>query len=330
VRLTLNRGPDRGPAWLADGSGFLYSSQLVDTRESDVCLANLPATGGSQRRLTCALTSNSINLRDALESAAPASDDRLAFVAAVSRIGASAPDSQSISLATVDDPGNRRLLHALPYSIPGGRLHGGVSQIRWLGPDRIVFLGEAVTVLRPCQICPLDTLRSGLDAVWLDTDEASPVTLNVIAGTDFASGVSPGPTEDEIYYTLNGDSRVYRKQISTGAVAVAHDFGAAGFARDVHVVGNRMAVVVGGRVAFAADPSLGPTQWDSGGIVHVVNLQDGNDVILDAPEALSRRPQLSPSGSVVVAEVYPLIILDFVPPDTIVSQDGDLYRFDLP
>jgi hypothetical protein len=91
-----------------------------------------------------------------------------------------------------------------------------------------------------------------------------------------------------------------------------------------------MAVVVGGRVAFAADPSLGPTQWDSGGVVHVVNLQDGTDIILDAPEALSRRPQLSPSGSAVVAEVYPLIISDFVPPDTIVSPDADLYRFDLP
>src|SRR5918998_2079426 len=74
VRLTLNRGPDRSPAWLADGSGFLYSTQLVGTPESDVCLGHLPATGGSQRRLTCALTPNSVNLRDAFESAAPGSD----------------------------------------------------------------------------------------------------------------------------------------------------------------------------------------------------------------------------------------------------------------
>ena len=106
----------------------------------------------------------------------------------------------------------------------------------------------------------------------------TPATLHPIAGTDLASGVSPGASEDEVYYTLNGDSRVYRKQLSSGDVTVVHDFGAAGFARDVHVVGNRMAAVVGGRVAFApADPSLGPTQWDSGGVVHVVNLQDGDD-----------------------------------------------------
>jgi hypothetical protein len=144
--------------------------------------------------------------------------------------------------------------------------------------------------------------------------------------------VSPGTTQDEVYFTLGGDSRVYRKQLSTGDVTVVHDFGAAGFARDVHVVGNRMAAVVGGRVAFAVDPSLGPTQWDSGGVIHVVNLQDGDDMILEAPgPGLSRRPQLSPSGTAVLAEVYPLIILDLaVPPDTIVSKVGDLFTFGQP
>jgi hypothetical protein len=331
MRLTLNRGPDRRPAWLPDGSGILYSSQLVDTRESDVCLARLLATGGSQRQLTCELTPNSINLRDALESAAPAIDGRLAFFAATSSIGAGSPDAQGIALASVSDPATRQSLQSVPYTIPGGRLHSGVSQIRWLGSNRIVYLGEAVTVLRPCQFCPLDTLRTGLDAVWLDVNEA-PVTLHAIAGTDFASGVSPGASEDEVYYTLNGDSRVYRKQLSSGDVAVVHDFGAAGFARDVHVVGDRMAAVVGGRVAFANDPSLGPTQWDSGGVVHVVNLQDGTDMILDAPgPGLSRRPQLSPSGSAVAAEVYPLIfLLDAIPPDTIVSKVGDIFTFGQP
>ena len=330
VRLTLNRGPDRRPAWLPDASGILYSTQLVGARESDVCLGRLPASGGSQQQLTCALTPNSINLTDALESAAPATDGRLAFVAATSNIGAGGPDAQSIALATVGDPVTRQSLQLVPYSIPGGRLHTGVSQIRWLGPNRLVFLGEAVTVLRPCQGCPLDTLRSGLDAVWLNVD-GTPVALHAIPGTDYASGVSPGASEDEVYYTLNGDARVYREQLSTGTVTVVHDFGAAGFARDVHVVGDRMAAVVGGRVAFAVDPSLGPTQWDSGGVVHVVNLQDGSDMILDAPgPGLSRRPQLSPSGSAVVAEVYPLIIADLVPPDTVVSKVGDLFSYGQP
>jgi hypothetical protein len=315
---------------LADGSQILYSTQLVGTRESDVCLAALPATGGSQRRLTCALSFNSSNLTDALESAAPAADGRLAFVAATSNIGAAAPDAQSIALATIKVPGVRQSLHAVPYPISPGRVHLGVSQIHWLGPNRLVFLGEAVSVLRPCQFCELDTLRSGLDAVWLDVNEI-PATLHAIPGTENASGVSPGATEDEVYYTLNGDARVFRTSLSSGEVSIVHDFGAAGFARDVDVVGDRMALIVGGRVAFANDPSLGPTQWDSGGTVHVLDLQSGADVSLDAPgPGLSRRPRLSPSGSVIVAEVYPLIVSDNVPPDTTVARVADLYEFGIP
>jgi hypothetical protein len=330
VRLTLNRGPDLQPAWLPDGSSILYSTQLLDTREHDVCLALLPATGGSQRRITCALTPNSIDLTDALESAAPAADGRLAFVAATSSIGAISPAAQSIALASVGDPATRQPLLSVPYTVPSGRAHGGVSQIRWLGPNRLVFLGEAVNVRRPCQLCPRDTLRSGVDAVWLDVD-GLPATPHVIAGTDYASGVSPGGNEDEIYYTLNGDARVFRAQLSTGDVAVVHDFGAAGFARDVHVVGTRMAVVVGGRVASAVDSTLGPTQWDSGGVLHVLNLQDGTDLTVDGP-GLFRRPQLSPSGSGIVAEVYPLIIVELPDgtEDTTVSRVGDVYSFGQP
>src|SRR5215210_5901094 len=150
VKLTLNQGPDRRPAWLADGSGFLYSSQLIGTAEHDVCLAQLPPVGGSQRGFTCALAPNSGNLTDALESAAPAADGRLAYVAATSRIGASVPDSQNLVLATVGDPSVRQSLHSLPYAISPGRIHQGVSQIHWLGANRIVFLGEAVNVTRVC------------------------------------------------------------------------------------------------------------------------------------------------------------------------------------
>jgi hypothetical protein len=120
-------------------------------------------------------------------------------------------------------------------------------------------------------------------------------------------------------------------------VSVVHDFGAAGIVRDIHVVGNRMAAVVGGRLAFGDHPSgLGPTQWDSGGILHLVNFQDGTVLTLDAPATLGlfRRPQLSPTGPEVVAELFPLIITpirdasgSLIRVDTTVSQVGDLYLF---
>ena len=327
VRLTFNRGVDRGAAWLPDGSAILYSTQPVGRADHDVCLAVLPPGGGRQRALTCDLFSSVGDLTDAIESAAPASDGRLAFYAATGSIGAELPNSQALAVGSVVDPSTRRSLLSIPYTIPGGRLHGGISQLRWLGPNRLLYLGEAVIAQRPCLGCELDTLRTGQDAVWLAVDGTT-TSPQTIPGTDYASGVSPGSNEDEVYYTLGGDSRVFRQALSSDAALVVHDFGTAGIARDVHVVGNLMTAVVGGRVAFGVDPSIGPTQWDSGGTLHVVNLQDGTDLNLDGP-GLFRRPQLSPSGDAIVAEVYPLIIDPFTN-DTTVSRSGDLYLFGQP
>ena len=338
VRLTLNEGPDRRVSWLPDGSGFLYSSQQLDTPDNDVCLAILPATGGRQRGRTCNLSLNGDNLTESLESAATLLDGRLAYVAATSEIGVLSPDDESLVIASLADPVSRTPVVPLPYTIPGKRTHKGISQLHWLSSSRLVYLGEAVTISRPCMFCQMDTLRSGLDAVSLSLDgtAASP---QAIPGTDNASGVSPGSTEDEIYYTLNGDTRVYRQVLSTSQVAVVHDFGSAGIARDVHVVGSQLTATVGGRVRFADDPALGPTQWDSGGIVHVVNLSDGSDTPLIGPTPLEvyRRPQLSPGGGVVVAERYPLNLFEVRAPDgslirvdTVVVRAGDLYLFGQP
>jgi len=329
VQLTLNRGPDRRASWLPDGSALLYSTQLEGTRDHDVCLAVLPPNGGRQRSLNCNLTPLGDQRTESLESAAAATDGRLAFLAASSSIGSLVPSVQELSLATVADPVTRTSLLAIPYTISGRPTHSGISQLRWLGPNRLVYLGEAVNVLSLCDGCERDTVHSGLDAVWLDlTAGASPQT---IAGAANASGVSPGSTEDEVYFTLNGDTRVFRETLSTGAATAVFDFAAAGIVRDVHVVGSRMAVVVGGRVHFTDDPIVGATQFDSGGVVHVVDLSDGSDVALtgSTDRGLYRRPQLSPSGTQVVVERYPLIIINNTSIggtiDTSVARDADLY-----
>jgi hypothetical protein len=324
VRLTLNRGPDRRAAWLPDASAILYSTQRSDTRDNDVCLAVLPPTGGRQRALTCDLSPTGEELTEALESAAAATDGRLAFVAATSNIGALFPQTQGLVLGTLARPSANQVLLTLPTTGSAGRLIGGISQVRWLSQNRLLYLAELVNIQRPCPFCQMDTVRSGLEAASLQVDQPAP-SSETIPGTDFASGVSPGATEDEVYYTLAGDARVYRRVLSTTEVTVVHDFGAAGIARDVHVIGDRMAAVVGGRVTFSADPSLGPVQWDSGGTLHVVNLQDGSDVTVTGP-GLFRRPQLSPDADEIVAEVYPLIVTpNGSGTDTTVARAGDLY-----
>jgi hypothetical protein len=338
VQITLNHGQDQRAAWLPDGSGILYSTQLDGSVDNDVCLALLPPTGGRQRALTCNLTVRGTELTEAFDSPAPGADARLAYVAATGQRRAVIPDLQELSLATVANPVARTRLLGLPYTIPGGRSHGGISQIHWLGPNKLLYLGEAVTVITPCNGCEKDTVRSGLDAVTLNVD-GSTAAPQAIAGTDYASGVSPGGSEDEVYYTIGGDTRVFHQTLSSGAVSVAHDFGGAGVARDIHVVGDRLAAVVGGRVHYADHPALGPTQWDSGGIVYLVNLSDGAEVSLTDPTelALYRRPRISPSGNQIVVERYQMILLDIrdqngtlIGVDTTVARPADLYLLGQP
>jgi hypothetical protein len=106
----------------------------------------------------------------------------------------------------------------------------------------------------------------------------------------------------------------------------------AGIARDVHRVGNLLAAVVGGRVAVAPHPVLGTAQYDTGGFVHVVDLNSQEDAVADFPGWLFRRPALSPAGDQLVAEGYRLILTPLQPGvvDTAVDRSGDIYLLGAP
>ena len=329
VRLTLNTGPDRGASWLPDGSGILYSAQQPGRSDFDVCLAELPPDGGSQRRLVCDLSRVDSGLTNAFESPAAGTDGKLAFVKASGSVGGPNPSREGLVVAPALDASNATEVQRIPYTIPGEPTHSGITQIRWLAENQLVYLAEAVTYRPPCPLCPLDTISTGLGVALLDLSAAS-VSPIVLPGTDFASGASSGPTSDEVYYTLNGDTRVYRRVLSTGDQSIAHDFGPAGIARDVHVAGGRLTAVVGGRVNVAPDVALGQIQWDSGGFVHVVDLASGTDETLGDEPHLFRRPVLAPTGDRVVAEGYPLIITTGATVDTTVGRSGDLFLFSAP
>jgi hypothetical protein len=336
VRLTLNTGPDRGASWLPDGSGILYSAQQPGRLDADVCLAELPPDGGTQRRLVCDLTRADSGLTNAFESPAAAADGKLAFLAATSSIGGSNPASEVLAVAPSLDASGATSVQRLPYALPSEPTHSGLSQLGWLGLNELLYLAQAKLYRRPCPLCALDTIATGLSVAMLSLSPAGAAPV-VLPGTTFASGASPGPTSDEVYYTLGGDSRVYHRVLSTGSTSVVHDFGAAGAARDVHVAGGRLTAVVGGRVHVAPDPAVGQIQWDSGGTVHVVDLASDTDVTLDDEPHVFRRPVLAPSGDRVVAEGYPLIITRIFDPvtetttfDTTVSRTGDLYLFSAP
>src|SRR5437879_277497 len=111
----------------------------------------------------------------------------------------------------------------------------------WL-PDGSGLVYSFQRLDRPARDRCLGLLPPDVGRLGLSGNAAS---LAVIPGTRFASSVAAGESADIIYYTLGGDSRVYRRVLSSGSVSVAHDFGG-GIARDVQVVGSRLIAVVGG------------------------------------------------------------------------------------
>jgi hypothetical protein len=235
------------------------------------------------------------------------------------------------------DPASASEVQRIGYTLPGEPQHGAVTHLRWQSATRLAWVGSAIAYRRACAACRADTIVTGLKAVVMDLSapETPPIA---VPGTEYASGVSPGPSADELYYTVGGDSRVFRRVLSSGDVSVVHDFGPGAIVRDLHLAGGRLAAVVGGRVTFSADPILGPTQWDSGGVLHLVALSSGADVTLGGSGAvLFRRPALAPGGDRLVAEGYPLILRNVIDTitgnhvvDTTVDRAADLYLFSLP
>jgi hypothetical protein len=302
LRLTYSPGQDRMPASLPDGSGILYSRERIDRRDLDWCVARMPAGGGSLTAELCDRLPAADDSTDAYQWPAPASDGRLAYVRATSPtgLGGIAPYASQFVLGTLDGSRPAQVLRSIPYQAPSGRGHEAIAQVRWLTPSTLVYVGQRVTYIIPCGGCPVDTIPTGLELVRMDLATLPP-TLSIVPGTDLASSVAVVGA-DTVYYTVNGDSRVFRRALSTGDTAVVYDFGGP-IVRDVQVVGARLVAVVGGSVSFTTDSVLGPVQRDNGGTLHLVDLTTGVDLVLTNPTLGFRAPALMPGGKQVVAEL---------------------------
>jgi hypothetical protein len=320
ARLTYNPGKDLHPAWLADGAAIIYAWEERRVLPYDRCLGLMAPTGGTRYQTICDRSAAGEDSTDLFDEPSASSDGQLAFLRGRSRPGAVAPRHLGLQVGLLADLPTAREVRSLPYTAPSGRFHGRISHIAWLSPTELVYLGELAGYPSACSSCEPDTLISGLEIVRLDFSTATPL-LQVVSGTDYASSVALG-AGDTIYYTLGGDSRVYRRSLSTTTVEVVHDFGALGIARDVTVLGNRLVAVVGGQVSFVSDTLFGPVQYDEGGSLMLVDLTSGAESILPSVwPPLFRRPVFAPGGGIIrlVAEGY-----------TFSSRIPDLYLFEVP
>jgi hypothetical protein len=318
TRLTFNVGADRTPAWSADGLTIYYSAQDSFGLDKDRCNARLPAGGGTRTLVTCpAALPNGIT--EWWEQPAPRGN-QLAYVTIELGVNEHAAFRSGIWLAPLDSTSPARKVRDFSYNDPNGRPHDTALFLQWLRPGVLLYLGAE----NGC--CRKDTLRFGESVAELDVSGASPV-LSFVPGIDSASSVQAARDGTAFYYTLYGDSRVYRRDLVTGQDAVVHDFGAGHLPRDVQVAGNRLVAVVDGQPGYRPVPPLGTVYLDHGGFLVTVDLGTGIETAVPDGGRMYRRPVFSPAGDRMVVEGYPYQVVPTGPftSDTIVSRWADLW-----
>jgi len=298
-RLTLNPLDDRTPAWTPDGTGIWYAVERNDRRDLDHCLGRLPPAGGARVETRCHVTVPAEDSTDVLEGPSPASDGRLAYVHVNGRIGSVTPYGGQLAVAPAD-AGEPQVVLRLPSLQLGRRGFDRATQVRWLGGDTLVFVGELWIYVQNDLAGIRDTIETGVGIETIVLGAARPER---VPDTDWASSVAIGDTAGVLYYTLNGESRVMRRRLASGDTATVYDFGTLGITRDVQVRAGRLVAVVGGSVTAGWDANLGAlVQNDEGGFLYWVDLATGvRGLVSDS--ARFRRPALSPDGRRIVAEV---------------------------
>jgi hypothetical protein len=291
AQLTFSLGQDVIPAWLPDGSGLVFTAERRDRADHDRCLAFLPGDGGAISRYVCSTSAadDTINVFDE----AALLGDSMAYVRAGTErfLPGLGPDRQALVVAPIADPNATRVVQQIPFTTPWGATYDAISHVAWLGPGRLAFIGEHVTFPRPCSSCAPDTVRVGIGLVIADVAGAAPVYTRMPDGDSASSlAVDPGGIII-IYFTRNGDTRVFRRVGPSLPTDTVLDFGAAGVVRDIAVRGGTLVAVVGGIVGT-------PTSPDEGGALFLV--AGAAMARIGDPDLLYRRPALSPDGARLV------------------------------
>ena len=298
--------------------------------DHDRCLTLMPAEGGTiidQFCPTDPLQDDSTNLYDA---AAVSAAGRVFLHKVVSWIGQQKLGEAFLAVGNISDPVRATSITRLPYTASNGKIHSSIRSPAWISADAVVYLAEML-FYQGSTFFP-DTFVTGLDIVRLDLSGPAPV-FEVVPGTDYASSVAVTSEPNVIYYTLGGDSRVYRRDLGTGAVTVFYDFGPGEIVRDVAVDGTRLVAVVGGSVLYQFEVAhSGYVQRDEGGNLHFVDVASSAHTVIEDSTVLYRHPVFSPDRRRIVVEVSPFAPVH-VGPDSDYNATNhrvDLWLFDLP
>lgn len=299
-QVTFSSDPDLTPAPSGDGKSWLYTfTRRPNPVTIDFCLAGLPLDGGGQTRTFCDVSFGTFGLGSTVTWPAESPAGRLAYLRARGVPNGGATLSTDLILGSFNLRDSGQVLRAFPYSSSHGLIRS-LSHLAWLNDHTLLFL--ATDVLHP-GLASQDTVANGLQIERLDVDHP-PATPDVMAGTDFASSVAPAADGSGFYFTLNGDSKVYRRTLGSGATTTVYDFGGSGVARDVRLADSVLYAVVGGSVIDSTLDGI-VVQYDGGGILTRVDLRSGVPAPLDLPGLLARHPALSGDHTRLLVETEP-------------------------
>lgn len=315
IRLTYSPGEDQYPSWSPDGSGIFYS--FVDSVTGDRCVGRLPGSGGQVSAHRCPRNDPRNDSLDLAIEPSAAGDGAIAWIELHSARQRQVHDRGALLLGSLDPHQSPEARLAFPYLATTGTVHLTAAYLRWLPNRRLAYIGTDILIRSACFKCKPDSIAIGREAMVLDLSVPGSIPVP-IPGTSEATSIWPTADSSGLYYTLAGDTRVWRGTFDGQLPVTVHDFGTAGIVRDVSVAGGRLAAIIGGKVQYGFEEALGLRQIDSGGTIATVDLSTGEEQLHPRDEWF-RRPVLSPDGRTLVVEV----LLPF-------ETHPDLWLFRLP
>ena len=284
-QLTFSPLGDVQPAWLPDGTGIIYSQSQGDL-EGDHCLAVLPPEGGHITRTICVAPALGSDSTFALWLPAVSPGGLLAYLRDRSPVESVTPKISELVIASLSVPEPGRVVLRLPYTAPDGILESGMRELHWLHDGSIVYLAGVLSFSYPPY--PYDTTftPNEIDRLDLVGDSAR---LSVVPGTANATSVATDSAA-AMYFSLAGDSRVYRLPDGAPTPSVWYDFGAAGAPSELQVAGDVLIAVVGGvlyRVNVATGSQVAMPLTDSLSVQHVALAPAADRLVVEASRGVA-------------------------------------------